>query len=109
MSNNKLVWSDTDGDLRKKSKKPSNDTPVDESSISLKLRRLTAGKGRTVIEISGLPNNKKWCQSLAKDIKKALGVGGTYKKDFIEIHGEKIDKITDVLDSKSIKWKKIGG
>ncbi|MCH2535434.1 MAG: hypothetical protein MK008_13400 [Bdellovibrionales bacterium] len=110
MSNNKLVWSDTDGDLRKKSKKSSNgSSPVDENSLTLKLRRLTAGKGRTVIEISDLPNNKKWCQSLAKDIKKALGVGGTYKNDFIEIHGEKIDKITDVLDSKSIKWKKTGG
>ena len=109
MSNNKLVWSDTDGDLRKKSKKTSNDAAVDEKSLTLKLRRLTAGKGRTVIEISGLPNNKKWCQSLAKDIKKALGVGGTYKNDFIEIHGEKIEKITDVLDSKSLKWKKTGG
>jgi len=82
---------------------------MDESKIELKLRRLTAGKGRTVIEITGLPQDKKWCQQLAKDIKVALGVGGTYKNSYIEIHGEKIDKVMKLLDSKSLKWKKTGG
>ena len=110
MSNNKLVWSDTEGDLRKANKTTKNNNQsVDEKNLSLNLRRLTSGKGRTVIEISGLPNNKKWCQGLAKDIKKSLGVGGTYKNDLIEIHGEKIDKVTQLLDKKNIQWKKTGG
>ena len=84
-------------------------TGVDESKLELKVRRLTSGKGRTVIEIKGLPLNQAWCESLARDLKKALGVGGTFKNDYIEIHGEKIDKVTGFLDHKKIKWKKTGG
>lgn len=108
MSDNKTVWSDTEGDLRKKdaSVGPSH---VDEKNTVLNVRRLTSGKGRTVIEISALPKNKKWCQDLAKALKKSLGVGGTYKNDYIEIHGEKIDLVTAVLDKKNLKWKKTGG
>lgn len=112
MSDRKLVWTDKDGDLRKaklknKSKQP--EPSVNKDLLELKLRRLTSGKGRTVIEVSGLPKNKNWCKDLAKDIKKSLGVGGTYKDEYIEIHGEKIEQVTAVLDKKSIKWKKIGG
>ena len=109
MSNSRLVWSDEHGDMRKKKQSGSSNESVDESKVELKLRRLTSGKGRTIIEITGLPNNKKWCQKLAKDLKKSLGVGGAYKNDFIEIHGEKLDKVTAVLDGKLIKWKKTGG
>ena len=79
MSNTRTVWTDKSGDMRKKDKsaKPDN-AVVDESNLVLKVRRLTAGKGRTVIEITGLPKNKKWCQDLAKGIKKSLGIGGTF-------------------------------
>lgn len=110
MTNNKIVWDDEKGDLRKsKSNSKVPASSVDESKVLLKVRRLTSGKGRTVIEISSLPSNKKWCQDLSKDLKKSLGVGGTYKNDYIEIHGEKIDLVTQLLDKKSIKWKKTGG
>lgn len=108
MSNSRLVWSDDGGDQRKQ-KQPTDNSKVVESNIQLNLRRLTSGKGRTVIEITGLPNNKKWCQALAKNIKKKLGVGGTFKNGFIEIHGEKIELVCQYLDSQNIKWKKTGG
>lgn len=108
MSNYKSVWDDDGGDLRKK-KVGNRDVAVHESQVLLKVRRLTSGKGRTVIEISGLPNNKAWCKKLAQDLKKALGVGGTFKNDYIEIHGEKIEAVTQVLDKKSLKWKQTGG
>jgi len=109
MGNNRTVWSDKQGDMRKSNTTPAPEGSVDEKSLQLKLRRLTSGKGRTVIEITGLPKNKKWCQALAKDLKKALGVGGSYKDNYIEIHGEKIEKVMSILDSKSLKWKKTGG
>lgn len=109
MSDNRLVWSDEHGDMRKSKEKERLDIPIDEKIIELKLRRLTSGKGRTVIEITGLPQNKKWCQKLAKNLKKSLGAGGAYKDNHIEIHGEKIEKIINFFDSKSLKWKKIGG
>ncbi len=108
MSKYKTVWSDDDGDLRKK-QVGNRDVAVHEEQLILEVRRLTSGKGRTVIEVTGLPNNKKWCKALAKDFKKALGVGGTFKDNYIEIHGEKIEAVTKVLDKKSLKWKQTGG
>ena len=109
MKDKKLVWSDDLGDLRKsKNSTPSDDT-IDESSICLEIRRLTSGKGRTVIEIKGLPNNKAWNKKLAKNLKKKLGVGGAYKDNYIEIHGEKIEPVKSYLESINIKFKQTGG
>jgi translation initiation factor 1 len=104
----KIVWSSETGDNRKK-KEEKDERPVLEAQVKLNLRRLTAGKGRTVIEISGLPKNKLWCESLAKELKKSMGVGGTYKNDIIEIHVDKLERVSDFLDGKKIPWKKTGG
>lgn len=108
MSESRLVWSDEQGDLRK-SKNSQKQADVNENNLILKLRRLTSGKGRAVIELTGLPSNKNWCKKLAKDLKKSLGVGGAYKSDYIEIHGEKLEAVCDFLDKRSIRWKQIGG
>ena len=105
-----LVYSSKLGDLRKeKSKISKDDYEVDESALQLLIRRLTSGKGRTVIEIKGLPANKNWCKGLAKDLKKKIGVGGSFKNDFIEVHGENFEQVAKFLNSKKISFKKIGG
>ena len=71
MSEDKIVWSDELGDLRKKNSS-TKEIHVDESQLQLSIRRLTSGKGRAVIEITGLPSNKSWCKNLAKELKKKL-------------------------------------
>lgn len=109
MSKHRLVWSDDDGGDHRKKQQNQTTTQVNEQQLVLKVRRLTSGKGRTVIEITGLPNNKDWCKALAKDLKKALGVGGTFKDQYIEIHGEKIEEVTKALDKRTLKWKQTGG
>lgn len=110
MSNYKPVWVDGQGDVRKKENSSPETSPAEyRAQLELKIRRLTSGKGRTVIEVSDLPSDKKWCKALAKDIKKKLGVGGSYKNDVIEVHGEKLEQVTAVIDQKGIKWKKTGG
>lgn len=108
MSDSKLVWSDEHGDLRKKKEKGPSGT-VNEDQLTLHLRFLTSGKGRRMIEISNLPSNKKWCQQLAKEFKKKLGVGGAYKNNFIEIHSDNWDRVSEVLEARNLKWKKTGG
>lgn len=105
--NTKLVWSDDGGDQRKSKKMTQPD--VNKNDLLLQIRRLTSGKGRVVIELRGLPNNKKWCENLAKGLKKALGVGGTYKNGYIEVHGEKLEAVTAYLDQEQLPWKKTGG
>lgn len=110
MSQNRIVWSDEEGDTRKKKESTTKqDRHVDESKLELKLRRLSSGKGRVVIEIKGLPKNVEWCKKLASDLKKSLGVGGAFKNDYIEIHIDNIEKVMNFCDSKQIKWKKTGG
>lgn len=109
MKDARIVWSDEDGDLRKKEKEKEADKPVNEAELVLKIRKLTAGKGRVVIEITGLPNNQEWCKKFASMAKKSIGVGGALKNGFIEIHAPTIDKVIDFLDKKKIKWKKTGG
>ena len=37
------------------------------------------------------------------------GYGGSYKNDFIEVHGENYEQVAKFLDSKKIAFKKIGG
>jgi len=106
--NDDLVWSDKLGDLRKSKKKVEEGT-VDENSVILEIRRLTSGKGRTILEVSSLPSNKNWCKKLAKGLKKKLATGGSYKNDVIEIHGENLEKLTEYLDTQNLKWKKTGG
>ena len=106
---NKVVYSSEHGDLRKNKDDSKTNGQLDENSICLHLRRLTSGKGRTIIEITNLPEDKAWCKALSKDIKKRLGVGGAYKKNFIEIHGEKMDEVMKLLEAKRISFKKIGG
>lgn len=108
MSDSKLVWSDEQGDLRKQ-KENSNENPVNEQNLILHLRLLTSGKGRRLIEIKNLPSSKKWCQALAKEFKKKLGVGGAYKNDFIEVHTDNWDRVAKILDDRNLKWKKTGG
>jgi len=107
-----IVWSSEDGDLRAQNKKNRNhaeNTSVNPEQITLNLRRLTSGKGRTIIEITGLPAQKSWCKKLAKDLKSKLATGGAYKSDFIEIHGEKMDQVKEFLESQGLKFKQIGG
>jgi|GEM_PF-1225610 len=109
-SENKIVWSDKEGDLRKKNSTDKNASgQVNEASLCLELRRLTSGKGRSVIEIKALPSDKKWCKKMASRLKKSLGVGGAYKSDFIEIHTGDVSHVSDLLDKLQIKWKKTGG
>jgi len=104
----KILYSSEHGDLRGKKNKQ-EDAIVNENDICLFLRRLTSGKGRTIIEITNLPNNKSWCKNLAKNLKKSLGVGGAYKNNFIEIHGEKIDDVKQILVKKNLQFKQTGG
>ena len=106
----KLVYSSELGDLRKnKSNSSKSSDVVNENDLVLHLRRLTSGKGRTIIEITNLPNNKSWCKNLAKSLKKSLGIGGAYKNDFIELHGEKIELVKEQLSKKNLAFKQIGG
>lgn len=65
------------------------------------------GKPQTILEgYTGADDDFK---KLAKEIKKLLSVGGSYKDDKIIIQGDYRDKIMQFLKEKGFKVKRVGG
>lgn len=65
------------------------------------------GKPQTVIE--GYTGADEDFKQLAKEIKKLLSVGGSFKDEKIIIQGNYRDKIMKFLQDKGFKVKRVGG
>ena len=66
-------------------------------------------KGKPITILEGYTGATKDFKLLAKDIKKMLSVGGSFKDDKIIIQGDYRDKIMDILKEKGFKVKRVGG
>jgi translation initiation factor 1 len=66
-----------------------------------------AGKGVTVI--TGVPVTEGELTTLAAELKRRCGSGGTVKNATIEIQGDHRDAIVDVLIARGFKVKRTGG
>jgi translation initiation factor 1 len=98
-SNTKVVWSATDGDLRK-----ARDPKLQERRKNrthpprVKVRRETAGrKGKAATTISDVPLDDAGLRELAGRLKKRCGVGGSVKDGVIELQGDHRDAVVEVL------------
>lgn len=65
------------------------------------------GKPQTILE--GYTGADEDFKQLAKEIKKLLSVGGSFKDDKIIIQGDYRDKIMKFLQDKGFKVKRVGG
>lgn len=65
------------------------------------------GKPQTILE--GYTGADEDFKKLAKEIKKLLGVGGSFKEEKIIIQGDYRNKIMEFLKSKGFKVKRVGG
>jgi translation initiation factor 1 len=89
-----LVWSTSDGDLRKARERPS----AAPAGGRVKVRRETAGRrGKAVTTVSGLPLDDAALKALAGRLKKRCGVGGSAKNGVIELQGDHRDVVVEVL------------
>jgi translation initiation factor 1 len=69
--------------------------------IVARLRIERAGRrGKTVTVVEGLPRNAAFLKSLAGDLKRACGSGGTVVEDRVEIQGDHVAKIRGLLASR---------
>lgn len=76
------------------------DEPVPDRVIA-RLRIERAGRrGKTVTVIEGLPRNAPFLKSLAGDLKRACGSGGTVVEDRVEIQGDHVDTIRGLLSAR---------
>lgn len=65
--------------------------------------------GKTVTVITGLPGDEAAVSSLAQQLKKFCGSGGTVKEGTIEIQGDHCEKVMTKLTALGYKVKRAGG
>lgn len=66
-------------------------------------------KGKPITILEGYTGATTDFKILAKEIKKKLSVGGSFKVDKIIIQGDYRDKIMEMLKEKGFKVKRVGG
>jgi len=92
----KVVWSSSDGDLRKARDPQLKARMADGGRVEV--RRETAGRrGKAVTTVSGVPLDDAGLKALAGRLKKRCGVGGSAKDGIIELQGDHRDAVVEVL------------
>ncbi|WP_159023408.1 translation initiation factor [Formosa sp. L2A11] len=66
-------------------------------------------KGKPITILEGYTGATEDFKLLAKDLKKVLSVGGSFKDDKIIIQGDYRDKIMTILKEKGFNVKRVGG
>jgi translation initiation factor 1 len=56
--------------------------------------------GKTVTVVAGLPRNAVFLASLASELKRACGTGGTATEDAVEIQGDHRERLRPLLAAK---------
>ena len=92
----RVVYSSTDGDLRKARDPKLKERQSDGNRV--KVRREVAGRrGKGVTTVSGVPVDDAGLKELAGKLKKRCGVGGSVKGGVIEIQGDHREVVTEIL------------
>jgi translation initiation factor 1 len=103
-----VVWSSTDGDLRKARDRPAAPPPAAGGRV--KVRRETAGRrGKAVTTVAGLPLDEAGVRRLAGRLKKRCGVGGSVKDGVVELQGDHRDAVVEVLRAEGFDAVLAGG
>jgi translation initiation factor 1 len=102
-----VVWSSTDGDLRRARPAPAH---APAAGGRVKVRRETAGRrGKAVTTVSGVPLAPDDLRALAARLKKRCGVGGAAKDGVIELQGDHRDAVVELLSGEGYDVVLAGG
>lgn len=104
-SNNRLVYS-TDKGRIKEDKKP--EEIAGDGNVRVRPEKKGRG-GKVVTVISGLPLAGNDLKAFAKQLKKRCGGGGAVKDGNIELQGDHVDVIVEVLKKQGYDAKRAGG
>ncbi len=107
MSNSRLVYSTDDGDHRRDPSRKESAPPPPGDGIVRVSREKGARGGKTVTVVRGLPAAD--VASVASELKRHCGTGGTAKDATVEIQGDHREKIKARLESEGYRVKLAGG
>jgi translation initiation factor 1 len=83
---------------------------VQRTNDVVRVSRETKGRGgKAVTLVKGISLKINDLEALGKQLKAACGSGGTVKDGVIEVQGEHIERIVDLLNAQGYKAKKSGG
>ena len=100
----KNLFPDHQFEVESKEKKP--DIWVQDDPILCKYEKR---KGKPVTILDGYNGAISDFKKLAKEIKRKLNVGGSFKNDSILIQGDYRDQIMEILKEKGFHVKRVGG
>jgi translation initiation factor 1 len=107
MSNSRLVYSTGDGDQRKRPAAKTTAPELPRDGVVRIFRGKGGRGGKTMSVVRGLPPRD--VDTVAKDLKKHCGSGGTVKDGAVEIQGDHREKIAARLESQGYVVKLAGG
>lgn len=103
---NRLVYSTETGRISQ----PAESVQRPKGDGIVRIQRQTSGrKGKGVCLISGIDADDAALATLAAELKKRCGCGGSVKEGIIEIQGDKRDLLKSLLEAKGMKVKLAGG
>ena len=88
----------------------SDESDQDKFDMPVRVQKTRAGKsGKTVTLITGISLTDSDIKRLLKRLKINCGTGGTIKDGTIELQGDQINKVMEVLQKEGLSPKKAGG
>jgi translation initiation factor 1 len=103
-----LVWSSSDGDLRRRPATPPAPRPPPTGPV--RVRRETAGRrGKAVTTVSNIALDDAGLRELAGALKRRCGVGGSAKDGVIELQGDHRDEVVRILRDRGYETVLAGG
>ena len=105
-----ILWSD-DPDQKVGNKKDKKNLDIIPENYLMSIRREKNHRGgKTVTVIFGeFEDNINYFKKLSKKLRKGCGSGGTFKVDAIEIQGDFVDRVIQLLEKEGFKTKVVGG
>jgi translation initiation factor 1 len=108
MADRRVVYSSSDGDLRKA--RPADVVRARTTTGRVKVRREIGGrKGKTVTTVANVPLPDAGLKDLAGKLKKRCGVGGSVKDGVIELQGDHREVVLEVLKAEGYDAVAAGG
>jgi translation initiation factor 1 len=108
VSDSRPVYQTGRGRLCPKCGWPADDCRCSKAAAEPVPARLTCGLriekagrgGKTVTVVAGLPRNPAFLASLAAELKRACGTGGTAREDAVEVQGDHRERLRPLLAAK---------